>query len=787
MPSAVPNAQPVAKSLLGVLLLIGFTAVIAQIVLMRELMVVFYGNEMSLGMMLACWLLWTAAGSGAMGRWAARARNPRSLVALLETLLAAAFPLTLFLARASKQAFQTIPGEILGPGPMILVSLVVLSFFCLVSGGLFAAGSRLYAEEAGVSQASGTSNVYLLEAAGSGAGGILASVLLIRFLNVFQIAASLGLLNLMAATSLIARRKLHKRLTLGALAVVFLLLIFPFLCPRLEQASLRRLWSGYRLVASRNSVYGNLAIVQTAGTFSLFENGQVSFNVPDAAAAEEAVHYALLEHPMPRSLLLIGGGLNGSLAQALQYGSLERIDYVELDPAVFALARRFFPEEWALLGANPRVHAYNTDGRLFLKSAARNYDVIIVNLPEPRTAQLNRFYTREFFREAAAHLAPGGVFSFQLRAAEDYISPDLAQFLRCINKTLRQVFPEVAPLPGETVHFFAASTPGILTLDAQELIARLRARRLRTSYVREYYLPYRMMPDRMSDLESQIEPRASTRVNRDFAPVAYYFDVALWSTQFNRAYRQGLEAVARVSFRWLAVGVSLALLALAALIARLRAGSRGLHAGAGFCVAAMGFTLMGLEILLLLAFQAVYGYVYQELAAIIAGFMAGMALGSARASRRTASAGRESSGGRRDARAVAGMQVLAMVLPLLLYVLFVALAGAKNPPAVFLAGEVLFPVLAVVCGLVGGYQFPIASRIFLDEVETKGAGAPEAPGLGFLYALDLAGACLGAVLLSAYLAPVFGFRETAALMALVNLAPAALMAGLAARRKALAA
>jgi len=42
---------------------------IAQVVLMRELMVAFYGNEISLGLVLACWLLWTALGSGVFGRF----------------------------------------------------------------------------------------------------------------------------------------------------------------------------------------------------------------------------------------------------------------------------------------------------------------------------------------------------------------------------------------------------------------------------------------------------------------------------------------------------------------------------------------------------------------------------------------------------------------------------------------------------------------------------------------------------------------------------------------------
>jgi spermidine synthase len=751
------------RTVLAVLMLIGFTAVIAQIVLMRELMVVFCGNEMSLGLMLASWLVWTAIGSGGLGRLALRTPQPRRLMALLEVLVALAFPLAIFLARASKGAFQSVPGEILGPGPMILTSFVVLSAFCLLSGGLFAVGSRLFAQEVGISTLAGTSNVYLLEALGSGLGGILASLLLIRYLTSFQIAALLCLLNFLGAASLAIRSGPRRRAAGLALVGAFALLVLPFGCPWLEKASLKRLWSGFDLVAARNSVYGNLAVVQTEGTRSLFENGLVAFNVPDPAAAEEAVHFALLQHPAPKSLLLIGSGVNGSLSQALQHPSLERIDYVELDPAVLDLAQEYFSAEWAPLRADPRVHIHNTDGRLFLRTTNRKFDVLIVNLPEPQTAQLNRFYTLEFFREASGKLAPAGVFSFQLKASEDYISPDLAEFLRCIDNTLRQVFPEVATIPGDTVHFFAAARAGNLTDDSQELIARLRARHITTSYVREYYLPYRMMPDRMLDLESQIRPGAQTRINRDFTPIAYYFDVALWSTRFNTAYRRVFQAMAAVRFGPLAAALGFALFGLVALLRWLPAAKNRSRASAGLCVAAMGFTLIGLEMLLLLAFQAIYGYVYQQLAIIIAGFMLGMTLGSRGGLRAAAPAT-----GLRDARRLFSLQLLAAISPVLLYLLFNGLTVIKNPATVFLASQILFPVLAVLCGLFGGYQFPVATRIFFSNANHK------ARGPGTLYALDLEGACVGAIVLSSYLVPVFGFRETAWLMALVNLAPAVL-------------
>lgn len=750
---------------LTVLILIGFTAVIAQIVLMRELLIVFHGNEMSLGWMLASWLLWTAIGSGVLGRVAARTQQPHRLLASLQVLVAISFPSAIFLGRASREVFQTVPGEVLSPRSMGLTCFLVLSVFCIVSGGLFAAGSQLYAQAMGSSTLVGTGQVYRLESVGSALGGILASLLLIRYLPPFEIATAIGLLNLLAATLLTVRSTARRGMVIAALVAAFGLLIFPIGCGWLEKASLGRLWRGYHLVATRNSIYGNLAIVQTGDIRSLFENGLVSFNAPDPLAAEEAVHFAVLQHPSPKTLLLVGGGPNGSLAQILQYASLERVDYVEIDPTVLDVAKEFFAAEWGPPSGDPRVHLHNTDGRLFLKTTELKFDVVILNLADPQTAQLNRFYTSEFFEEVARKLTPTGIFSFQLKGAEDYISPELADFLQCIHKTLRGVFPEVLVIPGDPAHFLASSHVGTLTVDSGELVARLRAQEIQTKYLREYYLPYRLMPDRVQDLESQLQAQADTRVNHDFAPVAYYYDVVLWCTRFNRIYREALQAMGHFSFGRLVFLVSLVLFSLGAAFHWLLKNADRFQVSAGFCVAAMGFTLLGEEMVLLLAFQAIYGYVFKQLAIIIAGFMVGMALGSWRGLRAASDGGV----GSRGLRRLAELQFLAAITPLVLFWLLYGLAVPRKPSSVFLVSQILFPCLAVLCGFLGGYQFPVASRIFFSESKTT-TSSP-----GTLYAVDLAGACLGALVLSSYLIPVFGFQQTSWLMGVVNLAPALLV------------
>ena len=56
------------KRLSFALFLIGFAAIVGQILLIREDLVVFYGNELSTAIILATWLLWTSLGSPTLGR-----------------------------------------------------------------------------------------------------------------------------------------------------------------------------------------------------------------------------------------------------------------------------------------------------------------------------------------------------------------------------------------------------------------------------------------------------------------------------------------------------------------------------------------------------------------------------------------------------------------------------------------------------------------------------------------------------------------------------------------------
>ena len=114
----------------------------------------------------------------------------------------------------------------------------------------------------------------------------------------------------------------------------------------------------------------------------------------------------MAQRPDARKVLLVSGGISGTAREILKY-HVSRVDYVELDPLILELGRKYLPDNLA----DRRIRVINTDGRLFIKQTGEKYDVAIMDVPAPSTAQLNRFYTVEFHgrSQAGAFQGRGGV------------------------------------------------------------------------------------------------------------------------------------------------------------------------------------------------------------------------------------------------------------------------------------------------------------------------------------------------------------------------------------------
>jgi spermidine synthase len=729
-------------------ILMGLGAMLAQIILLRELMVVFSGNELATGIMLAAWLLWTAVGSAIGGIRADRIHNKPAFFASAQLSLAFILPASFLLLRSLRPLLGVPAGEIASLPQMLTGIFLLLIPLCLFSGFLFAVGCSLLSEIPGQGQgerARTVGRVYAYEALGAGIGGVLFSYLLIHIFNPWQVVLLTAAL--LASSSLLLNRKL---MPVAAVWICLIISTVAFFGTGLDLISRGWGWRGYQVIASKSTIYGTITVIADGTQTSFFENGGLAFTHPDPQTAEEAIHFALLEHPRPKEFLLIGGGVGGLIGEALQHPSLLHVDYVELDPRLISLGRVLLPPAATIALDDPRVQINSIDGRRFVQHAQKQYDVIILNLPDPTTAQLNRCYTQEFFAEVKKILSEGGVFALSVHASENIIGQTLGQFLRSLYWTMREVFPEVIVLPGPSARFLGARTPGILTADPSVLVQRALLRDLRLQYMRDYYLRFSLSPERVGYLQDILIPKEGAAINRDLRPICYFYDIVLWSAQYTPLLKRWFILLLGLRVEWIFFLIAAITLVL------LWRGKRSSAPPVLWAVAITGFSQIALEVILILCFQIIYGYLYYAIGMIITAFMIGLALGGWTISALMGKITRP-------------LRLLLMVQAgVVLYALGILLLILRLHQGVFLSflGSAIergFPFLTLVAGFLGGVHFPLANTIYLGKrKEIARVG-------GLMYGIDLAGAAAGALIMSVILLPVAGIAEGITVVVVLNL------------------
>jgi len=716
---------------------VGFTSIIGQVIFMRELVAVFYGNELVFGLILAAWLLWVAAGSWGAGRWIASRQEERFAFTIGLLLSVPTLPAQIALTRVLRTLLNVTPGAFVGFGGTVWGIVLTLGPLCLLLGALFTLGTRLLTvsgEQVG--------SAYVYESAGAVIGGILFSFLAIRVLDPFQAALGVGAVNLTVAIWVMGTSKWPGLRGLILVLGIGLLAVVPAWRWGARLHLITMGWQWPRLIFTHDSPYGRLVITGEASQRVFFENGLLMFET-QGTYPEEVAHFPLLEHPAPRQVLLIGGGVAGDLREILKH-PVSSVDYVELDPLLIAAARQYLPPEDAAYLADPRVHLALRDGRLYAREHGGPFDIVIVDLPEPSTGQLNRLYTLEFFQEVRSVLAPGGILSISLPSAENYWSPELARRNASVYHTLRAVFPHVLVLPGETNFFLASETP--LSDDPALLIGRLRERGIQTRWVNESYLEYLFTTDRYAQVRQQLQSESQVRLNRDLTPICYYYDLVLWLSVIGSKLRNLFEAATVLRLGWLVPP-----LVLLTLFTRRRL------AALPTVIALAGFADMVLELVVLFGFQVLHGYVYHEVTLVVTAFMAGLALGGAGANQMVT----------RFQSADENQKVMAVLrgaqATLVAYSLLLPILIELQLPFPQLA----FPILALLIGVPVGAEYPLAAAL---------SRGPAGQVAGRLYAADLVGGCAGALLGGLLLVPLLGIPQTCLAVALFSLAGLAVLA-----------
>lgn len=787
---------------LPAVLTMGMVSQIGQLLLLRELLMVFHGNELSIGLILSAWLLWVGIGSR-LGSWVAvRFRDIRKTLLITVIGAAAALPASLAGVRALRMLFGLIPGTRFSLLDMTLACFTIMAPVCLLLGAQFVLLSRIWRESEGGTDTAGAAKTYVGEAVGNMLGGLVFTFLMVRNLNTFTSAFLISAIMPAAFLALKEDKKATSGNRLRAMLVVIGFSAMLLLAAdNLEGWTNRLHWRTFSprhdLIDTHPSPHGAISVLQHEEQVSFFQSGNLVFSTAGPQAADvglenqDAVlfaHFAMVQHADPQQVLLIGGGLRGTLTEIAKH-PLEHITYVELDEALTEAAAPYSPAETLASLQDPRVNLVHGDGRLYVKSSRSAYDVIIVDVPDPATAVLNRFYTREFFSEAAALLRPDGVLVIGTTSTPNL--RDLAMLNRnaTIYHTLADVFSKVFAAGEQNLIYFAANAEGQISLDAAVLQARYLTRDIRSddfspqffhtmlqettlrrvnwalrqhgrtpdAHLQSAAAPPLLIPD-LADLH-QLEtdlPAVNPRffINSDLKPIGYFYTLMVLEELTRAGQRQFLQNLLQVRLWWAALIFGLPTLAVA--IIRAAAGrthqDSATHLAVLFSVFTTGFSTMVLQVALIFSFQSIYGFVYEIIGLIAALFMFGLALGAFFTNRFIKDKGNVTTLATLELLIAALAGVIALVLP--------AAAALRSPLVIF----ALFCTLTFFGGIINGVCFPLSTACCQRVVRQAEKST------GTVYSLELMGACIGAGLASMALAPVLGITACCLIAGLANAA-----------------
>ena len=320
--------------------------------------------------------------------------------------------------------------------------LIVIAMISILVGMEIPLLTRVIEQGRGIRQ--GLSDVLATDYVGALLASLLFPFVLLPYFGHLLTAFSIGAVNLLVALLVVwhFRKRLKKPFVLlssAAFAVVALVLASQF--TQTFTGILERSLYQDPVVFSTQSKYQKIVVTERGRDLRLFLNGSLQFSSLD----EYRYHEPLVHLPTTHSrdlerILIIGGGDGLAAREALRYPSVKEVALVDLDKEVTNLGRDLAKLKTLNSEAlyDPRVKVYNDDAWRWLEKDGDLFNVIIIDLPDPDTADIARLYTVEFYKKVARRLSVGGVMITQ--ASSPWLQRNA---FWCVASTLNNVFDSV--------------------------------------------------------------------------------------------------------------------------------------------------------------------------------------------------------------------------------------------------------------------------------------------------------------------------------------------------------
>lgn len=457
-------------------LLTGYASIIIQCILLREILAVFFGNELVLGILFSVWLLFCGMGSligNKIGIW-----KPFSYTSLF--ILSSVSGI--FLIRYFPTLFD--PGSVI---PAIAITLLFISaeapvsFLTGYAFGTFAKISktkhRVYGQE----------NL-----------GALIGALIVFFLTLVE--STNAAIYLMAVIPLPAialfgekSQKNRKLLSASIASVSILFLCILFL--RVDSTSASWKYAG-DVTDIQYTKEGEVTFMLFERDTTILLNNTVYKTTLNKPVIEQAVHVPAAQRIKNKKVLVIFD--RGHYRELRKYPEL-MVDIIETIPTI-ALKQSIIiaPEQYA---------------------PNKKYDLIFLGTSMPENTATSRFYTLSFLNRLRNSMSDSAVLSFTLPFTESYMPKNERLLYHTLTNTLRSVFPYVLIFPGNGNRTFMASDKPLSIPDSISV---------NTNYLASYTIP--------SIFEEKIQQAnvisKESPVNKNTRPIALYYSLKNWMTTY---------------------------------------------------------------------------------------------------------------------------------------------------------------------------------------------------------------------------------------------------------------
>lgn len=687
----------------------GFSSLAIQIILIRELLVIFKGNELSAGIILANWLLINGIGAYAAKYLLKYNKSIKSSIILF--LIMSILPPIIISALYFFYFKIFTFGIMVSISDMFFTTLIALFPFCFINGVLFTFISQLISSNRKKNRIAPT---YAFESAGSILGGVLVNVLIILLFPASSILILLLIMNLLAASLLLF--KYFNKTTSLIIGLTGLLIIALVIITFSDHNHTKWMYPRQEVIKKITSPYHQIVTTKKEGQELIYLNGEI-LETNNIKLQEERVHFPLSQIDTAQNVLIISDNIFTCFKELVKYPGIEKIIFLNIDQNLIDLNLKHYTGWKDTNKVN--VKFVHQDPVFYIRNQSqKKFDLILVDLPSPSTAQINKYYTVEFFRLCRKHMTKNAVFSISLEGSENYLSNESSDLISSVYSSLLNSFPNVMLITG--TQFFFLSADKKLNYSLIESVNKLE---VNNEYVNHNYIDTSLIKLRsqmiMENLNSQ------HKINSIAKPISYFLQIRY--------------SLSKQQYKISGIIITFVIILLFL--------SRGGNA-VNFGLMTGGFSIAGLEYFLIFSYQVVFGSIFHMIGLIITFIMGGSAIGVFLIPKIIKKS---------SALIYLGIMTFISILSALIIHF---LGGYNILDEQWFTTKAFYLFTALILGTVLGFQFHVATNI---QKESFGKLAAKT------YSSDLSGAAIGSLLTSVIIIPLWGVQALSLIIIGLNI------------------